>query len=251
MNIKWDADKYTSSFSFVHQYGSGAAALIDRTAGAAALDLGCGNGALTKALAEDGLAAFGMDASPDLLQIARATYPELTFREGDATDFTLEAPVDIVFSNAVFHWIAREDQPRLLNCVHRALKDGGQFVFEFGGHGNNRLIHQALAEEFQRRGLIYRMPFYFPTIGEYAVLLEAAGFQVRFAALFDRMTELQGENGLADWIELFVKTPFASVPEEEKREIVEAAAGSLRRELYRDGKWYADYVRLRMKALRL
>ena len=251
MNIQWDAEKYTADFSFVHQYGSGVAELIDGERDIKVLDLGCGNGALSKALRDRGYVVTGLDASKELLEIARTNYPDIPFIQGDATDFSLPEPVDVVFSNAVLHWIDREWQGALLRCVYRALRDRGQFVFEMGGCGNNRLIHAALAEAFARRGYPYQMPFYFPTIGEYAGLLEAAGFQVRCAVLFDRPTELKGEAGMEDWIRMFVKTPFSIIEgEAERAELIRQAAERLRGALYKNGRWYADYVRLRMKAVK-
>lgn len=250
MNIRWDADAYTRDFDFVHQYSGDVMSLLDLRAGETVLDLGCGNGALTRRLADAGVNAVGMDASPELLAAARETYPELTFLAGDATDFTLERPVDAVFSNAVFHWIGEEDQPAMLRCVNGALREGGQLVFEFGGRGNNRKIHRALAEAFAAAGLVYRMPFYFPSIGTYAPLLEAAGFEVSYAALFERPTKLKGKDGLTDWIRMFVRTPFDQMPEETERQIIETAVSRLRPELWRDGVWYADYVRLRCRAVK-
>ena len=84
----------------------------------------------------------------------------------------------------------------------------GQFVFECGGHGCGARIHAALAREFEAHGLAYELPFYFPTIGEYAPLVEAAGMRVTHALLFDRPTALKGPNGMADWIRMFVQRPF-------------------------------------------
>lgn len=251
MNIKWDADKYTRDFSFVHQYGNSVTELIEADKNSKVLDLGCGNGALTKVLQDKGYSVIGLDASSELLQIAKEKYPDIDFLQGDATDFTLSKPVDVVFSNAVFHWINKDKQQDMLKCVYNALKDNGEFVFEFGGYGNNQKIHKALAEVFSEYGYCYEMPFYFPTIGEYAVLLENSGFEVRYAVLFDRLTELSGENGLKDWINMFVKTPFSVVKtNEEKEEITDKAVKALKNDLFIDGKWYADYVRIRMKAVK-
>ena len=251
MNIKWDADKYTSDFSFVHQYGNSVMELINAKKNSTVLDLGCGNGALSKALHDKGYIVKGIDASKELLDIAKKNYPDIEFTLADATNFSLHEPVDVVFSNAVFHWIDRERQQDMLQCVYNALKEDGQFVFEFGGAGNTQLIHGALTEIFSEYKYNYNMSFYFPTIGEYATLLERTGFSVRYAVLFDRPTELKGENGLKDWIHMFIKTPFSVIDnEDEKEEIIDKAVAHLRNTLYKDGKWYADYVRLRIKAIK-
>ncbi len=249
MNIKWDGEKYTDSFAFVHRYGNALIDMIDGQ-GLSVLDLGCGNGALTKELSAKGYDAVGMDASKELLEIARRSYPELTFIHGDAVSFDTDKKYDVVFSNAVFHWIDKENQPRMLLNVYNALKNGGQFIFELGGFGNNVLIHGALKTEFEKRGKKYTMPFYFPSIGEYASLLEKAGFLVRNAVLFDRMTELEGENGLYDWIKMFVKKPFENVDKNLEEDIINSAVHKLKERLFINGKWYSDYVRLRCKAVK-
>ena len=81
-------------------------------------------------------------------------------------------------------------------------------------------------------------------------MIENMGFEVQYAVLFDRLTELKGENGLKDWIDMFIKTPFSVVrTEQEKEEIVDKAVGTLHGDLFMNGKWYADYVRIRMKAV--
>ncbi len=252
MNIKWDADKYTSEFSFVHQYGNSVMGLIEADKNSTVLDLGCGNGALTKALQEKGYAVKGMDASKELLDIARKNYPDIEFVQGDATHFEFSEPFDVVFSNAVFHWIDKERQQDMLKCIYNALKKDGQLAFEFGGCGNNQCIHGALAMIFSEYGYCYKMPFYFPTISEYTALLENIGFRVKYAVLFDRPTELKGENGLRDWINMFVKTPFSVIgAEQEKETIIDKAVDVLRNDLYIGDKWYADYVRIRIRAIRL
>ena len=251
MNINWDADKYTSDFSFVHQYGNGVMELIDANRNSTILDLGCGNGALSKVLQDKGYIVKGIDASKELLDIARKNYPDIEFIQADATSFSLQEPVDVVFSNAVFHWIDRDRQPDMLKSVYNALKEDGQFVFEFGGYGNNQLIHGALTQIFSEYKYNYNMPFYFPTISEYTTLLENTGFRVRYAALFDRPTELKGENGLKDWINMFIKTPFSVIDNEDEKEIIiDKAVAYLRNIMHKDGKWYADYVRIRIKAIK-
>ena len=249
MNIKWNADKYAADFSFVYRYGEEVMQLLELPQGAEVIDLGCGNGALSQVLADKGYSVTGIDASAEQLALARKAHPDIRFIQADATSFTAE-PADAVFSNAVFHWIDREQQPQLLSAVYNALKLGGQLVFEMGGAGNNRIIHRALSEQFGRLGRKYDVLKFFPTIGEYSALLEAAGFDVRYALLFDRPTQLKGEHGVADWIELFCVNAFDGIDIEQRHRIALAAEQEVRGELFHDGKWYADYVRLRMKAVR-
>lgn len=251
MNIDWDARAYERDFSFVAAYGVGVVDLVDAAPGERCLDLGCGNGTLTAELAARGLDALGIDASPEMVALARRTHPDLRFEVGDATSFSLDEPVDVVFSNAVLHWIDAGLQPAALSRVAAALVPGGRFVFECGGRGCGARIHAALARAFAGRGLEYRMPFYFPTVGEYAPLVEAAGLRVTDAFLFERPTRLQGPDGMRDWIRMFVKRPFEGLDASLGEAIVAEAVEELRPEMLRDGAWYADYVRLRMRAVKV
>ncbi|MDO4945668.1 MAG: class I SAM-dependent methyltransferase [Ruminococcus sp.] len=250
MNQNWNAEKYSSDFSFVHNYGNDLIGLIDTANVNTVLDLGCGNGVLTNSLAEKGFSVIGIDGSKEMIKIARSHYPNIKFICSDATDFVLEKPVDAVFSNAVFHWIDKSSQSCMLKCVYQSLNSNGQFVFEMGGIGNNKLIHSALSNAFAEAGYEYTMPFYFPSIGEYSALLEKEGFKVRYAVLFDRPTMLKGDNGLLEWIHMFVNNPFLSVNPNDKKIIIDKVIKSLYSDLYRNGIWYADYVRLRMKAVK-
>lgn len=252
MNITWDAKGYTAGFSFVHQYGEGVMELIEAAPGSHVVDLGCGNGALSEKLAARGYRVTAIDASPDMLERARALHPDLPFVQADATDFTLDEPADVIFSNAVFHWIDGEKQPLLAQSIARNLKTGGQLICEFGGYGCAERVHSALERAFAARGLAYPRVFYFPTIAQYAPILESAGLRVTWAALFDRPTPQQGENGLENWIRMFVKTPFEGVPADVQDAIIAEAVSSLRGELQQaDGTWIVDYVRIRIKAVKI
>lgn len=251
MNKDWDPVAYEQGFSFVHRYGADVMDLIEAPPGARVVDVGCGNGALTAALAERGYRVLGIDASPDMVAAARSLHPDIPFIVADACTFALEEPADVIFSNAVFHWVDAERQPELLARVSANLVPGGQLVCELGGHGCAQTVHRALARAFARHGRTYRHPHYFPTIGQYAPLLEEAGLAVEYAVLFDRPTPQQGADGLERWIRMFLQRPFEDIPADEARVLIDEAVEECRDALCADGTWIVDYVRLRLRARKL
>ena len=248
MNISWDAQGYKERFSFVHQYGEDVLGLLTAKPGARVVDLGCGNGALTAKLAKLGYDVTGVDASPEMIALAREGHPELAFECEDALRFSLEQPADAIFSNAVFHWIDAGKQDALIENIARNLKQGGELVCEFGGYGCAETVHSTLEKCFEARGLSYARAFYFPTVGEYAPMLERHGLRVEYAALFDRPTPQKSKDGLTDWIEMFNKKPFEGVEPQVKADILREANERLRATLCKDGVWIIDYVRIRIRA---
>lgn len=225
----WDATLYDGRHDFVWKFGDSLVELLAPRPGERVLDVGCGTGHLTAKIATAGAEAVGLDPSAEMLAAARREYPQLRFVEGDARGFDLGA-FDAVFSNAALHWVRpAEDAVR---WIARALRPGGRFVAEFGGKGNVARIVAACGGGTP--------DWYNPGVAEYAGLLEAHGLEVRFATLFDRPTPLEG--GLRDWLRQFAP----GVGEGEYGRIEDAA----RADLWREGRWVADYRRLRVVAVK-
>ena len=235
MSTAWDAKQYQQRHSYVFQYGKAVLDLLAPQKGERILDLGCGSGQLTAAIADAGASVIGLDSSPEMLAEARAHYPAIEFRLGDAADFVVESPVDAVFSNAVLHWV--KNASGAAGCIARALKPGGRFVAEFGGRGNNQSILDAIRELL---GPV-ETPWYYPSIGEYATVLEQNGLETRQAWLIDRPTPVEGEDGLEDWLAVFGRDLMG----EAERKMI---AQKLRPTHYKDGVWTIDYRRLRIVA---
>lgn len=251
MNIKWDSHNYKEQFSFVPQYGEDVINLLTKKKGSMVVDLGCGNGTLTKKLSDKEYDVIGIDASDDMLSLAKAEYPTLKFVKGDALSFQLKTKADAIFSNAVFHWIDKNQQEKLAENISRQLVDGGELVCEFGGYGCGEAVHSTLERCFNERNLKYPRMFYFPTIGEYTPILEKYGLRVEYAVLFDRPTVQTSDNGLIEWINMFVTTPFENMDPDIKNDILQETEDILKDKLFKDGKWYIDYVRIRIRARKI
>ncbi|AHF99775.1 methyltransferase type 11 [Halostagnicola larsenii XH-48] len=247
---QWDPDAYDGSHSFVSEYGEDLLEWLDPEPDERVLDVGCGTGQLTAKIAARGAEVIGIDQSEAMIDRARSSHSNCSFIRADATEFDPDEPFDAVFSNAALHWISEQDA--VLESIRNALRSGGRFVAELGGADNVRMITYALETELRERGYEAAKPWYFPSIGEYAPRLEAHGFEVRSARMFDRPTELEnGEEGLSNWLELFGEEFFESVPADERDAIVAAVEDELRPTLFRDGSWIADYRRLRFAAVAL
>ena len=246
MNIKWNAENYRDNFSFVYEYGEELTGMFTLGRGSRIADVGCGSGALTRKLCDMGYEVIGIDSSAEMLSLAKSTAPAASFMLADAAKFSLEKSADGIFSNAVFHWI--DDLSALAKNLAANLRAGGELVCEFGGKGCAEAVHSALENIFAERGLSYRRTFNFQSIGSFAPVLEGAGLTPVFCSLFPRPTRQKGEDGLKNWIDMFLKTPFAGMEESQKAQIIAEAENRLRQKLCRGGIWYVDYVRLRLRA---
>ena len=245
----WNAELYEARHAFVWQLGRGILEWLDAKPGELILDLGCGTGQLTNRIAESGADVLGLDASPEMIGQARQNYPRLKFTLCDAAAMQFAGEFDAVFSNAALHWML--DAARVAGAIAQALKRGGRLVAELGGSGNIGRIQAALAKTIPEK-YAGHLPArtYFPSLGEYAAVLEAAGLEVQRAELFDRPTPLVGEHGMRDWLRQFSWYNFETIAPGLRERALEDVAEALRPGLYRDGQWSVDYRRLRVVAVK-
>jgi trans-aconitate 2-methyltransferase len=145
----WDPDQYRRYadersrpfFELVGRVGAEQAGRV--------VDLGCGDGALTAALAArwPGALVEGVDRSPEM--IARAeprTIPgRLRFACGDVRDWRPGAPVDVLVSNATLQWVP--EHAGLLGAWVDALASGGWLAFQVPG--NDRAPSHAILDDLR------------------------------------------------------------------------------------------------------
>lgn len=253
MAPEWDPALYQSSCGFAWEYGRDLVRLLAPQAGERILDVGCGTGQLTADIAHSGAQITGIDSSANMIEQARRNFPEIHFELADARSLPYREEFDAVFSNAALHWVP--DADAVAAGIARALKPSGRLVSEFGGKGNIQGLLDAAFRALEILGIpedARRNPWYFPSIGEYAPVLERYGLEVTFAALFDRPTPLEGGmRGLADWMAMFGDSVTAALGKDQMPEFLRLLAQYAAPRLLRDGQWIIDYRRLRVVAQRV
>lgn len=232
----WDAAHYQQRHHYVWTFGKGVIEWLDPQPGERILDLGCGTGQLTAEIVATGASVVGIDAAPSMIEKAKAQFPAIDFRLADARTFSLNELFDAVFSNAALHWVQPADAA--IARISAALKPGGRFVAEFGGKGNI----QAVLNAIHASDPSFENPWYFPAVGEYASILEAHSLEVQRANLFDRLTPLEGEDGMRDWLRMFLPALDES--------IAANAVSRLAATNRNDAGWFADYRRIRVFAVK-
>jgi trans-aconitate methyltransferase len=243
----WNTAAYADNGRFVATLAAGVVELLAPQAGERILDLGCGDGALTEQLAAKGAQVIGVDNSPAMLDAARKRGLQVELYSADALPYRHQ--FDAVFSNAALHWLSADRQPALLSGVHRALRPAGRFVAEMGGQGNIAAIRTALSAVLAPYGIDteHAAASFYPSPEAYRRLLEGAGFTIDSIELIPRPTPLP--NGLEAWLETF-RNGVLDRLNADNRAAALARTVALLEPILRDadGRWTADYVRLRFAA---
>jgi len=223
--------------------------LLQPQPGERILDLGCGDGILTEKLIALGAKVIGIDSSADM--IAAACGRGIDARIMDARSLTFENEFDAVFSNAALHWIKDDPEAPIIGAF-RALVPGGRFVGEMGGHGCVAAITVALMVALERHGIpdaASWIPWYFPTVDEYETRLRRARFVPQSVQLIPRPTPLP--TGMRGWLETFANPFCAALAQNERDDFLDEVTALLKPVLCdSQGRWTADYMRLRFAAIK-
>ena len=244
---KWNPMGYDDHAHYVYKLGEPLIALLSPTESENILDLGCGHGELTLRLMEFECNVTGIDSSAEMVQAANENGVSAVVMK--AQELTFNNEFDGIISNAAIHWMT--DIDKVLEGCFRSLKPGGRFVGEFGGEGNVGRIVNATAKYFENHPELgeFSVPWYFPSVEDFADDLEDAGFYIEYMELIDRPTPLP--TGIKGWIITFFHGLMSGFTEEQKESFINEVSEMLKPELYnKDTGWHADYVRLRFKALK-
>ncbi len=252
-NTYWNAEVYdrigTPMRGWAQQVIDDLALAGDETV----LDAGCGSGSVTfdllKKLPRGKI--YAVDASAEMIASLRRAIEERGVTnvvpiEASLTDFTLPEPADVVFSNAVFHWIPDDDA--LFGCLYRATKAGGRLRAQCGGYGNNAHVLESVAAVRERSrfephlrgfadGKKYRTP------EQATASLERAAWRDVRASLFAAPVPFESNDDAALYVQtILLRDHIARLPEDDRDAYARAVVEETVR---RHGAPYvADYVRL-------
>ena len=241
----WNPNAYAQNARFVSDLGEPLLELLEPKSGELILDLGCGDGVLTKRVVTFGCTVYGIDTSFAQIKAAKENGLEVLVTDGQELCF--KQRFDAVFTNAALHWMKQPE--KVITGVWNSLRPTGRFVGEFGGKGNVEKIRSALRGALHTRGIdpVTVDPWYYPPPGEYSRLLTEAGFAVEYVELIPRPTKLPGD--ILSWLEIFAQPFTNAVRKKDRHKFLKEVRNQLEPHL-RDaaGHWFADYVRLRFKA---
>ena len=116
---------------FARMTGRGAPLLIKAAGirnGDQVLEIGCGPGYVAGLLSHTGARLVGIDLAPQMVDAARATYPDIEFHEANAEELPFESGrFDVVVACYALHHLARPEQA--FTEMHRVLKNAGRLAF--------------------------------------------------------------------------------------------------------------------------
>jgi ubiquinone/menaquinone biosynthesis C-methylase UbiE len=138
------------------------------------LDAGCGTGAISQLLLENGYQVTGVDVSQVMLDIAAQRVPQAEFLLGDMTalEFDDETFDGIISAYAVFH-VPRIEHANLFKGFHRIMKKGSPLLISIGTTETDGVW---VWEEFQDVPMFWS---YLPP-SKTVELLESADFEIVF-----------------------------------------------------------------------
>jgi trans-aconitate methyltransferase len=219
------------------------------------LDVGCGNGELTKQIAIRAARVVGIDcfSCEDIeSNEANGSYENLKFQVMDATNLKFNEEFDAVFSNLVIHHIKTPEE--VISSVWNALKPGGRFVAEFYGHGTAKEIILALQKVMSSHNYSFDInedfPWYLPTQEEYCKLLTSQGFTVIVNRIFPE--KLEGVGYIRTWTgNLLVKIErFGDIDDKNRQEIFQEVENQVGSQLSENNKWFVNCQHIRIVAIK-
>ena len=214
MQVEFDGKRYEQTSTHQKEWGTRLIEELNIRGDEHILDVGCGDGALTEKLAEavpDGT-VIGIDASKGMIETAQThASRNLSFKQLDVINLKYNEEFDVIFSNAVLHWV--KDHETLLVLLYKALKPSGKLRVNFAGEGNCSTLNNIAMEvmgrnDFKDAFLGFEWPWFMPGVDEYTKLVNMSPFNK--AEIWGENADryFPDENAMLGWVDHPAIVPF-------------------------------------------
>ncbi|MFL5321108.1 MAG: class I SAM-dependent methyltransferase [Myxococcaceae bacterium] len=256
---EWDAKAYHRVSDPQFRWGLKVLERLSLRGDERVIDAGCGSGRLTAELLQrlPNGHVLAVDASENMLEQARGNLAErfkgrVSFLKADLASLRVDAPYDVVFSTATFHWVL--DHDALFRSLAGALKSGGRLHAQCGGGDNVKRIRmrsEAITSEpkFSRYFQGYAHPTLYAWPEETRERLSRAGFGSLNVALEEALTVMPDEASYRAFLEtVLLRIPLQRIPD---KALQAEFLGRMVAEGRGDSPPFSlDYWRLNMEAVR-
>jgi len=256
----WNAEDYQQNSTAQQQWARELIAKLVLTGSENVLDLGCGDGKVTAEIADriSHGTVIGIDNSDAMIALASqqypaSRYPNLAFERMDARELAFENQFDVVFSNAVLHWI--KDHHPVIEGLFKSLKPGGKILLQMGAKDGvssylSVLNQILLLPEWNTYFQNFEFPYSFMGVEDYEVMLLAAGFQTQRVELIAKDAVHANREKFKGWIRTTWLPYTERVPEGEREQFIELIATSYleKAPLDAEGRVHVPMVRLEVEA---
>ena len=257
---KWDAIDYEQFSQAQQKWARELIGKSDLAGEQSILDLGCGDGKITAEIANivKRGSIVGVDSSNAMIELAQKRYPNnkypnLSFQVMDAINLLFAEQFDLVFSNAVLHWV--KNHKPIVEGIYRSIKPSGKILLQMGGEGNAEGILSVLDQlqtstEWKKYFTDFNFPYGFLGIEEYERLLDESGFMINRVELIPKDMEHDGVSGLQAWIRSTWLPYLECIPENKRSTFIErVSAEYIKQEAVDSGaKVHVAMVRIEVEA---
>lgn len=240
--MKWDPAKYVKFDDHRNRPFFDLTGRIHADRPVRVVDLGCGPGNLTAALAErwPGARVVGLDSSAEMLAKAAPlaqAFPALGFEHADIAEWMPTGETDVVVSNAALQWVP--DHQDLMRRWLKALRPGAWFAMQVPGNFNapsHSLMRELAASDrwAAKLGGVLRGG---ESVGEPAdylgILLDAGCAADAWETSYQQV--LQGPDPVLEWVRGTALRPVMAVLRDDDARHFEAEYAAALREAYPQG----------------
>jgi trans-aconitate methyltransferase len=223
---EWQGSDYNRVSSLQQAMAEEQLRLLTLTGSERILDVGCGDGKTSAAIAERVPAGsvVGVDSSHDMIAFASYHFstvarPNLRFEAGDARSLPFRAEFDLAVSFNALHWVP--EQAAALDSIHAALAPGGQALLRMVPQGPQTSLEDVI-EGFRRTPrwadffADFRTPFVHFTPDKYRALAERARFRVIRLNVEDKAWDFKTRAGFQAWARATFVSWTQHVPDSER-----------------------------------